>query len=87
MELSSDRSFGMSVGPIPHSSIRRYAEFYYMNRDELDFFSRIIRAMDNEYLAIVNKPKDQVEMVPISDITSQHALFARLKARAGHKKR
>jgi len=71
------------MGPIPYSSIRRYAnEYEILSRDEFDFFHNILTSMDAEYLSMVNKTKDKTEMVPISDVESQHLLFDRLRERA-----
>lgn len=51
--LSSDRSLGMSEGPIPFASINRFAQRYGL--DDLasfDEFSALIRGLDREYLKI-----------------------------------
>lgn len=48
-ELSSDRQAGMTVGAIPWSSIRAYAQDF--KALELRVFERIIRTMDNAYLS------------------------------------
>jgi hypothetical protein len=87
-ELTSERSFGMGVGPIPYSAIRAYADEYDMrSRDEFTFFLGIIQALDSEYIALANKTdKDKTEMVPVDDIEQQHLLFDRLRARATRKK-
>jgi hypothetical protein len=81
--LTSERAIGMGIGSIPYSAIRRYADEYDMrSRDEFDFFCGIIQGLDSEYLAMVNKPKDKADMVPISDVAEQHLVFDRLRARA-----
>lgn len=85
-DLSSDRSFGMGVGPIPYSSVCRYAEAHGMGRDEFDYFHTIIRAMDTEYLAIANKSKDEAEMIPITDVSGQREMFKRMLARQKQQK-
>jgi hypothetical protein len=86
-ELSSDRSMGMGLGPIPYSSIRAWADEHGVTgRDDFDFFHGVIRGVDTEFLAVMNAPKDKGEMIPISDVESQHRMFARLKARAGNRK-
>jgi len=77
----------MGVGPIPYSSVVRYAEGHDMDPDEFDYFHGIIRAMDNEYLTIVNKPKDDANMVSITDIEGQHEMFARMRMRAQGKRK
>lgn len=48
-ELSSDRSFGMGMGPIPHSSISQYAAGRNLDNDMTDKFTAIIRNMDGGY--------------------------------------
>jgi hypothetical protein len=81
--LTSERAFGMGVGPIPYSAIRRYAdEFEIRSRDEFAFFSGIMQALDSEYLALINKPKGEADMVPVTDVAEQHLVFERLRARA-----
>lgn len=82
--LSSERSIGMSLGPIPYSAIRSYAdEQGIVSRDEFDYFSGILRALDAEYLSLVNSvDKNKADMIPISEVDEQHRMFARLKARA-----
>jgi hypothetical protein len=80
----------MGLGPIPYSATRRYAEEReIIDRDEFDFFLRIIEGLDVEYLELNNasSKKDKAEMVPITDIDSQHLLFDRLRARANAKKK
>lgn len=47
-ELSSERQAGMTVGSIPWSAIRSYAQECRVL--EFNIFLRIIRAMDNAYL-------------------------------------
>lgn len=48
--MSSDRSVGMGLGPIPFSSIDRYARRFGLTLDEYDFFRRAMRAMDEIFL-------------------------------------
>jgi hypothetical protein len=88
-DLSSERAIGMGIGPIPYSAVRNYAaEFNIVDRDEFDYFYGIMKAMDTEYLTIVNSTeKKETTMVPVSDVAEQHRLFERLKARAGVAKR
>jgi hypothetical protein len=85
--LGSERSIGLSLGPIPYSAIRFYAhECGIVSRDEFSFFLGIIQALDAEYMSLVNSTdKKKGEMVPISDIDEQHRMFARMKARANKK--
>jgi hypothetical protein len=74
----------MGLGPIPYSAIRLYADEQGLrSRDEFAYFYDVIRALDAEYLSLVNSTdKNKTEMVPISDVNEQHRMFARLKARA-----
>jgi len=76
----------MGLGPIPYSAIRSYADEHdIVSRDDFDYFFKIIQGMDSEYLAITNKAeKGDKDMISISDVEGQHAMFARLKARAGN---
>lgn len=49
-ELSSDRSIGMALGPIPWSSIDRYAaRFGIADGDEFEQFLHFVRALDGAY--------------------------------------
>jgi hypothetical protein len=54
-ELSSDRSLGMAEGPIPWSSLDRYAVRYDIFDEEFYRFSSIIRTMDSEYMKFRSK--------------------------------
>jgi hypothetical protein len=49
--LSTDRPVGMSQGPIPWSSIDRYAMRYAIEGDEFDRFHDLIRALDVAFLS------------------------------------
>jgi len=49
-ELSTCRSFGMSLGPIPWRDIVAYSEYHELERGMSDFFVRVIRQMDMVYL-------------------------------------
>ena len=51
-ELSTERQIGMAEGPIPWSSIMRYADRYRFDAADL---SAIIRLVDNAYLKHRNK--------------------------------
>jgi hypothetical protein len=85
--LSSERSIGMSLGPIPYSAIRSYADEHdIVNRDEFDYFFGILRVLDAEYISLANSSdKNKADMIPISEVDEQHRMFARLKARAKKK--
>ena len=48
--MSTDRQIGMgSPGPVPFSSIVRWAEIEGLNRDEFFIFKRLIGDLDREY--------------------------------------
>jgi hypothetical protein len=49
-ELDSERSSGMSIGPIPWSKIVEYGIFHGIDRDVLEPFIQVIRQMDAAYL-------------------------------------
>ena len=50
-DLSTDRSSGMGVGPIPFSAIDRFAERYGIHDlDDFDTFKALIHEMDGVYL-------------------------------------
>lgn len=49
--LSSDRQRGFGAGPIPWSSIDRYAIRYQVDQPEqFELFVRLVRAMDSVFL-------------------------------------
>ncbi|MTK63885.1 MAG: hypothetical protein F8N15_05010 [Methanobacterium sp.] len=48
-QLSADRSVGMGEGPIPWSSIDRFAVRKGISGEEFDSLVRMIRAADDEY--------------------------------------
>lgn len=50
-EISTERSFGMAPGPIPMRAIDYYAEREGMGPTDTMILNRVIRAMDNAYLA------------------------------------
>jgi len=49
--LSTDRPVGMALGPVPWSSIDRFACRYHITGDEFDRFCDLIQAMDAAYRA------------------------------------
>lgn len=51
-ELSTERDFGMGMGPIPASKIREHAREAGLDRDATRTFVDVIRALDREALAI-----------------------------------
>ncbi len=51
-ELSTERQFGMTIGPIPVSKIKQYAaEEMDLEGDEANRFCTLIARMDGEYLS------------------------------------
>ena len=49
-ELSTERAFGMSLGPIPWSVIVEYGMVHGLDDDVLAVFVQVIRQMDGAYL-------------------------------------
>jgi hypothetical protein len=49
-ELSTERSVGMGIGPIPWSSIFNYASAHEFIGSDYHTFHSIIRSMDSHYL-------------------------------------
>ena len=49
-ELSTCRSFGMSVGPIPWTAIKQYSDYYEFDADLFDDLVYYIGAMDKTYI-------------------------------------
>lgn len=45
-ELGTERQIGMTVGPIPLSAIRDYADYHGYSRTQTAIMTRVIRAMD-----------------------------------------
>lgn len=55
-----DRQVGFGEGPIPFSSIDRYASRYGIDDiDDFDAFLSMIRDLDREYLKIRDEQRDQ----------------------------
>lgn len=48
--LTTDRPVGMGAGPIPWTSIDRYARRYGFNGDEFEELEHHIRALDSAYM-------------------------------------
>lgn len=55
--LSTDRQIGMGLGPIPWSSIDRFARRYGFHGDDFDRLCSLIQAMDVAYLDYHGKKK------------------------------
>lgn len=56
-QLSSCRSVGMGIGPIPWTAIITYAEFREFNYRETITFVNIIQLLDSVFLEEANKDK------------------------------
>lgn len=80
IELSSERQIGMGVGPIPRSAVLNYArEFGIGSRDGFYHLYRIIQAVDEDYLSVINStPKADEKQVPIENAEAARAIFHRL---------
>lgn len=85
----------MSIGPIPRSAIKAYAEEFDVVGDAFDQFERIIRKVDNEYLAMVSASMKSATQgkgkagtaAPADDVAAVKDVMARLGARASAAKR
>jgi len=63
-ELSSDRSCGMSPGPIPGWAIRRFARDCYLAADEEDDLTYLVRRLDAAFLDHVSHRMNQKQKAP-----------------------
>ena len=55
-ELNTDRvGFGLGLGPIPWTAIRKYAEVYEMSLREFEHFLIVIRLVDDAFRAHMKK--------------------------------
>ena len=54
-ELSTERSIGMSMGPIPWSRILQYARHHGMSVADTDSFIQTMMAVDSTHLRIARK--------------------------------
>ena len=50
-ELSTCRQSGMSMGPIPWSAVNEYAKRYNYSGEGFDYLVRMVRALDDTFLA------------------------------------
>jgi hypothetical protein len=58
-ELTTERQFGMSIGPIPVSKIREYLrDELELDGGEYDRVRTIIRKADDAYVGMLNRRKD-----------------------------
>jgi hypothetical protein len=75
---------GMSLGPIPRSAIKAYAEEYGMSVDEFDNLYRMLRIMDSEYLSLAHEKKSDGKglVAAPDDPAAAHAVFDVIKGRA-----
>lgn len=59
-ELSSCRSSGMGVGPIPWTAIDAFCQSRAItDQDELRSFTQLIRAMDGAYIGYVTEAREK----------------------------
>jgi hypothetical protein len=63
-ELSTDRAIGMAEGPIPWSSMNRYAIRYGLHDEDYDRFVLIIKGMDREYIGYRNAENNKKTRKP-----------------------
>ena len=54
-DLSTDRALGMSIGPIPYSSILRFIAFWDLEEESADLLIEVVKAMDSLYMKHVNE--------------------------------
>lgn len=74
-DLQSERSYGMSIGPIPVSAVKSYIESEGLSEEEGDFLWHVIREVDNEHLKLMNKRSDTSKATPISDAKGMKRLL------------
>lgn len=80
----------MGFGPIPRSAIAAYANELDIVGDRVDVFHRVIRAMDSEYLSLINpssKDGKTFNAVSAEDAEGVKGVFDRLGQRATSGKR
>ena len=53
-ELESERQIGMSIGPIPWSSINEYSKVYNLSTEQKECLFYFVRKLDRVYLRKVN---------------------------------
>lgn len=61
VELSTCRGLGMSAGPIPWTAIDRYAQRHGYSDEGFDYLVRMVRAMDEVFLAHSRRKNDQAQ--------------------------
>jgi hypothetical protein len=57
--LCSDRQLGMSVGPIPYSSIANYCKDWKLDEEMSDNMKKLVRKMDGTFLEWQEKKSKQ----------------------------
>lgn len=57
-DLSSCRSFGMGIGPIPWTAIHSYCRFHEFDVEQEEMAHYLLRRMDEFYLEHVNRKKN-----------------------------
>lgn len=77
-ELSTERQYGMSVGPIPRSKAREYAVEYGI---DFDFFWSVIRRVDSESMKMSNARDKDVSSTDDDTKRSAVAKRERMKKR------
>ena len=58
-DLSSDRQIGMSVGPLPWSSIQRYASHLGLERGNIETLHVVLRSMDEVFLRYLDEERER----------------------------
>lgn len=58
MELTTCRSIGMGIGPIPFTAIKEYALLYGITKTHYEVFSKLIRGLDREFLDYNNRKQE-----------------------------
>ena len=56
-DLSTDRSMGMGIGPIPYSAIIRFITYWDLEQESADLLIEVVKAMDSLYMDHVNESK------------------------------
>lgn len=80
-EIGTDRQLGSSIGPLPYSSLRRYAADHGIAGDLLDLFRGVLRMVDGHFIKL-NSPAPPGEeglrdLIDPTDIKSIRALLRR----------
>lgn len=81
-DLSSDRSVGMAVGPIPYTAIIAYVQYWQYDDQTAYMVIEIVKALDSVYMTIVNQ---DIQKGRVSDAssTSKHRVKQSSKKRKG----